>query len=103
MLTEGGETPTSKKSRRHFLEVWAALLRSTSLSVVGPKLLCFYPCVNGRGCTKPTSKKSRRHFLEVWAAILRSTSLSDDLELEFGIGFGIGIRFLPKIEKSVKS
>ena len=32
MLTEGGETPTSKKSRRHFLEVWAALLRSTSLS-----------------------------------------------------------------------
>ena len=32
MLTEGGETPTSKKSRRHFLEVRAALLRSTSLS-----------------------------------------------------------------------
>ena len=48
---------------------------------------------------KPTSKKSRRHFLEVWAALLRSESLSDDLELKFGIGFGIGISFLPKIEK----
>ena len=49
VLTEGGYTPTSKKSRRHFLEVRAALLRSTCFSVVGPKLLCFYPCVNGRG------------------------------------------------------
>ena len=82
MLTEGGETPTSKKSRRHFLEVWAALLRSTSLSVVGPKLLCFHPCVNGRGSKNLLLEKSRRHFLRSQGGTSKKYALSGDLELE---------------------
>ena len=45
VLTEGGYTPTSEKSRRHFLEVRAALLKSTSLSgELGLVLeFCFVP------------------------------------------------------------